>query len=370
MIRVVRLVPSLTYGGVESRILTLARGIDASAFELTVCSLQTGGMTAAALMSDGHRVAQLGQRVAVRDIRTTLSLYRYLRKTRPHILHTSIAEANFHGSIAGLLSRIPVRIVEEVGIPRRSLLATEVLARLYGTAHAVVTVSKACSSAMLEQGVPADRVQLIYNCVRQEFLEVPPAGGAARTPFRVCSVGRLVWQKDYPTLIRASALLIAEGYDLRLDIAGDGPLAKELAALVASLGVGDRITLSGATAHVRAFLANADAFVLPSVSEAFGISLAEAMAQGVPVIASASGGMPEIMQGLEKWLFPAGDVRQLADRLRALIGLPTPEYVALRGEVRQVATARFSPQAYVAGVEALYRRLAESRMQTTGSAGS
>ena len=158
------------------------------------------------------------------------------------------------------------------------------------------------------------------------------------------AVGRLREPKDFTTLVRAAARL--EPGAVAVQIAGDGPDRPALEAEIARLAAGDRVELLGERADVPELLAAADVFVLPSLSEGMPISVLEAMAAGLPVVASDVGGVGELVRDGETGaLVGAGDPAALADALARLASsLAAPARQGKAGR-RRVETD-FSPAAF------------------------
>lgn len=166
--------------------------------------------------------------------------------------------------------------------------------------------------------------------------------GLATPVQRIVSIGRLCPFKGFDTLIHAFAKLTATFPHLQLTIYGQGPARPALEHLIATLGLCDRISLPGVTPHVYEALYNTDLFVFPSQYEGFPNALCEAMAVGLPVIASAcSGNIDIIRDGLDGRLFPVGDSHTLAALMRQLIENET-ERTQLAHQARTVCT-RFHP---------------------------
>jgi glycosyltransferase involved in cell wall biosynthesis len=163
-----------------------------------------------------------------------------------------------------------------------------------------------------------DRTVVIHNGVP---LDVPRRPSRDTTPVTLLSVGRLRAPKDFLTLVRAMAALEPGSAGLR--IAGDGPERAALADEVARLGLESTVELLGTRTDVAELLAGADVFVLSSDSEGLPMSVLEAMAAGLPVVASAVGGVPEaVRDGETGTLVPPGDSAALAHALRRLVSDP------------------------------------------------
>ncbi len=224
--------------------------------------------------------------------------------------------------------------------------------------HRQIAVSRHIAFRLHDRfGVPEDRIVVIRNAVE------PPArvttdtrlrteiAGDAQTPLAL-TVARLDEQKGIAHLIDAAALVPGVVFA----IAGDGPDRAALEGRAAERGVSSRVRFLGHRRDVPALLAIADLFVLPSLYEGFPLSVLEAMAAGVPVVATAVGGTDELVSGATGTLVPPADPRALADGIRALLA-------DRDGAARRAATARehvlttHSAGAMVASMSALYESL-------------
>jgi glycosyltransferase involved in cell wall biosynthesis len=169
-----------------------------------------------------------------------------------------------------------------------------------------------------------DRIHRIYNgldlapFVRADFSSIPPL---------IVAVGRLIAKKGFADLIRACRLLMERGKSFRCEIIGEGPLEAELREQIAQLDLQDCVELLGAKPQheIRECLATASAFVLPSVVDPDGgmdnlpTVIMEAMAAGLPIISTATGGIPEmVIQNETGFLVPPGDVAALAGAIERL----------------------------------------------------
>lgn len=162
-------------------------------------------------------------------------------------------------------------------------------------------------------------------------------------------------QKDPLTLVRSAARM--DPARARLAIVGNGELAEAIETEIDALGVGDRIRLFPFEGDVAPYLHALDLFVLPSGWEAFPIAVLEAMACGVPVLATRVGGVPEaIDEGRTGELIPPGDPEALAEALDSLLA-DRPRLDAYGAEARRVAAERFGVDGMVDAVARLYERL-------------
>jgi sugar transferase (PEP-CTERM/EpsH1 system associated) len=224
-------------------------------------------------------------------------------------------------------------------------------------------------------GVPAARIAHICNGVDMARFSVPDATArpsplhtapfARDGAFVVGTVGRLQAVKDQSLLVRAVARALAQQpaarARMRLVIVGDGPLRGPLQRAIEAAGLGDVAWLAGEQADVPAWLRAFDLFALPSRSEGISNTILEAMACGLPVVATRVGGNAELVDApVTGVLVPAGDEAALADAL--LAALADPARARAQGAAGRLRVEqRFSLDAMVASYEAMYERLLARR---------
>lgn len=362
--RVVRVLPELDFGGVESRVSVQGMLHDREAYELSVCAFHKDGAAARSIREQGLRVDVLGVSPAPRNAAAPLALARYLRQQRPDVVHASIAEANLHALVAGTLARIPVRIAEETGMPSHSRVAQTVYRSVYQLASSVVGVSQAvCDYVRDVDRAPRNRVRLIYNCAGQRYFPEPRPELTERrsSHLTLLLVGRLVPVKNHDFFVNVLRRVLPDFPQVRVQIAGDGPLRAELEQSVAR-GLAGQVELLGMRGDVPALLAQADVFALPSLSEGCSVSLIEAMASGAHAIGSDVAGIREVMGPLaEDWTAPPSDLAAWERLLRRTFSLRAAERLAVTRRAQERAYLEFSPRIYVATLEAMYRELLARR---------
>jgi sugar transferase (PEP-CTERM/EpsH1 system associated) len=237
-----------------------------------------------------------------------------------------------------------------------------------------VTVSKDLERYLVERvGIAPARISQIYNGVDTERFAPHPDKSAAALPAELCgnnvlvigTVGRIQPVKDQITLLKAFAGLVqsrAQFTDrLRLAIIGDGPLLGDLRQLSDTLGIAQLTWLPGAIGNIPDVLRCFDLFVLPSLTEGISNTVLEAMASGIPVIATAAGGNLELVEdGRCGRLFPPGDTAMLVRLLAGYVADPL-----LRQEhgaaARRVAVERFGLDAMIRQYEEIYLGLSRRR---------
>ena len=340
--KVLQLITGLGQGGAEQVVYDLATRLDPARYQVAVCSVLelSPGRDACArrLREAGVEVLSLGL-TGKWQIHRAARLGALLRERRPDLLHAHLFHANllarWYGHRAGVPAILStVHIAERRWRPWRFWIdrRTDALGTL------TVCVSHAALTFQAERtGLPADRFAVIPNGIDiDRFVRPQRPRDTVRAELGIPvgarligSVGRLDPQKGYRHLIPAFADLAHEMSDLELVIAGDGCERRRLDALARGSGVAERIHLIGARGDVPDLLHAFDLFVMPSVYEGFGLTLVEAMAAGVSVLASEIDSLPELLGVGEPGgpcgrLVVPGDPAALAVALREALGYPLP----------------------------------------------
>ena len=308
-----------------------------------------------------------------------LRLYRLLRKVRPAILHTLLFHANIPGRVVGRLARVPIVISGERTMGMESGWRYCLNWLTHSLADRVVCVSQQVADFVIGQvGVPQAKVVVIPNGVDLACLDGVPGRQAARTALGLPADGTLVGTvarldpvKRLDVLLRAVAILQSDASsgepdassgdassgDVDTLIVGSGPEEQRLAALAAQLGIADRVLFAGHQRDVYPWLAALDIFVLSSDWEGMSNALLEAMAVGLPVVATATGGTPDVVvDGETGTLVPPGDTPALARAIQSL--LLDPELRERMGQAGQRRVVEhFSAAQMVARTQALYASL-------------
>lgn len=353
--RIIHLLTSLNYGGVEKRMEILAEQPEAE-MQHFFCAIGAGGATERYLKTLGVPVQCLHQPARIPSPAAILALFRLFRRLRPTVVHSHGAEANFHGLIAARLAGVPVRIGEEIGIPSHSGRARWVFRQLYRTAHCVIGMSSAVTGWLVENGeVPIDKAVRVYNPVK-----LPVACHAqAVTPgtLRIGYVGRLEAVKNPLALVEAAALLLARGVPVELWLIGEGRERERIEAVIHAQGLDERVRLLGYQQTPDEYVRQCHVYVQPSLSEGFSIALVEAMGCGVPVIATAVGSAPEIVDpGNTGWLLPEATPAAIAAALEEAWRLGPQRLRAMGRRARNAVEGRFEPAHYRIRLETLYQQ--------------
>ena len=353
--RVLVLITLAEVGGAQTYVMQLLPAL-VERFDVTVAAWGPGPLREATERSGARYVPLRHVRRALHplhDLRGLLELYRLCRRVRPQLVHANSSKAGVLGRLAARLAGVPVRVFTvhgwafkaHHGLASRLYLWADRAMRPLTTAVVCVAEGER-RIGIARRTCAADRTVVIPNAVAEA-----PAAALRGEPPVVVSVGRLKQPKDFSTLARALAQL---DVPYRALVAGDGPDRPALEAEVAALGV--RLGLPGERDDIPGLLASADVFVLSSRSEGMPLSILEAMAAGLPVVASAVGGVPElVLDGETGLLVPPGDPAALAAGLRRLLEDPARRRRGVAG--RERAQREFGLERFRREHVELYERL-------------
>jgi len=374
-------------GGLENGVVNLINRLPAARFRHAVVALTEVTDFRDRILRDDVEFIAL-HKAPGPGLRLLPALRRTFATLKPDLVHTrnlAPLEASLPAWLAGVRARIHGEHGWDVGDLGGGNWKHRLVRRAYRpfVTHYVALSAHIEAYLRNEIGVPAARIRRICNGV--DSLQFHPAGGGRAaiegSPFNEAShfvvgtVGRLAAVKDQATLIRALALARQSAPDasrLRLAIVGAGPLRGELTELARKHGVAHQVWFSGARHDIAAVLRGLDLFALPSLAEGISNTVLEAMATGLPVVATAAGGTPELVNdGVSGTLVQPADEAALAAAM--LNYLHDPELRRAHGQAARLAVeTRFSLDRMVADYAALYEsalaaQRAPSRLQASGS---
>ncbi len=365
---IVQISASRLFGGPERQILDLARELAPQI--RTVCvSFSEGGLCGQFLQNvkeagfEGIELKNDTPRLlaALRELAATI------HSVRGRILVCNGYKADILGLAAGRRLGLPVVSVAH-GWTAESLRVRVYEAidrRVLRWMDQVVCVSAGQAARVRRAGVPPEKIQVIRNAIRSEQFQRPDPAfrSALEKMFRrkpqilVGAAGRLSPEKGFAVLIEAARLLIAKSRDVGFVLFGEGKLRRQLEGLIARSDLKEHFVLAGFTDRLHCYLPHFDVLALPSYTEGLPVVVLEALAAGVPVVATAVGGTPEAVQdGTNGYLVPAGDAPALAGRIASLLSDPdTRRQMGLCGQQRVKEYFNFSSRAR--DYEKLFRNL-------------
>lgn len=267
-----------------------------------------------------------------------------------HLWHAAVAVASLHREAPRVISHHHGSYLRWSG--RK---VAERLDRWAGTRFdRVIAVSASVRDFLIEDyGYAPERVTLIRNGWDGRPISEPRTEGV----ITLTCVANFRREKGHAVLLEAFVSLAREDERIRLVLAGDGPLKWTMEERALSLGINHRIEFAGAVQNVWPLLAQTDIFVLPSLYEPLGIVVMEAMAAGLPVVASRTGGIPELVEEeVTGILVNPGDATGLASSVRALIS--DPERRSRMGAAARIAAQSWTMEAMTESYYQLYEELA------------
>jgi glycosyltransferase involved in cell wall biosynthesis len=327
--------PSLNGGGAERAAVHVLNALDDARWERSMYLFRREGpyldqVDRRITLSSGHASSRFGR---WRELR------RFLRATRPDLVVSFLSYVSVLAAVRS--ARVGARVVFNQQTPMTAFLSDadygwrrpwrrrifSAVSRLgYGLADRVITTSKGVADDLIAQfGIEAARIQIIHNPVDLEQIAraiaepLDPAFEREWHPPVIVAAGRLADAKNYPLLVDALAVL-RERMAARLFILGSGELEPALRQRIADLGLQQAVVLCGFQANPWKYVARADVFALTSRYEGFGNVLVEAMACGVPVVATSSPGTREIVSvGIDGLLVEKHEAAEVAAALTRVL---------------------------------------------------
>ena len=351
--KIVRLSTLLDFGGQERQYLSFAEtDFELLQNEYIFAAIGHGGDAEQRIREKGFEVVVFNQNPKIFNLKNVWVLYKWFKKIKPDVVHTAAAEANFHGIIAAKLAGVKMIIGEEIGFPNHSFKAQLIFKIIYKFTYKVICVSKAVKDFLVATNeITPEKGVVLYNPVSS----VMPIPKKLPKEFTIITVGRFEKVKNQALLIKAFSQI--ENTSCQLILVGDGSQKKYLEQLITILKLQDRVVLTGFVSNPEKYLAASHLFVLPSLSEGFGIAVVEAMQQELPCLCSNIGGIPEFITHNETgWLFDPMQEAELIEQLNILIATP---YVALQKIAKQAQLTvenRFTVRKYVENLENLYQK--------------
>jgi glycosyltransferase involved in cell wall biosynthesis len=363
--RVLHIIDSLHLGGAQEVVLNLAT-CGSARFRHEVATMHGRGIY-------WDRLRQAGVKVHSLSPHKLLPLYLAsipwrLLADRPDILHCHLIPSNIIAKPLGALLGVPVVINHDhTNDTRRAdsrlLLALDRFSNRF--ASHIVAVSASCREFLItRESIPANDVTLVPNAIDlRRFSPSAAMRDQARVELGlpasarvVAGVGRLNPQKNFSLFLDIAAQLAPRFPDLHFLLAGDGPEEKMLREKAVALGIADRVTFSGYVADTRLVYLAADVLLMPSRYEGLPMTLLEAMAMGLPVVASQLDGIAEVIgDGCEGFLVPSDDAALFVERTAALLQ-DAELSLRIAQNARAKIEASFSVERMTSAVEEIYDR--------------
>jgi glycosyltransferase involved in cell wall biosynthesis len=373
-VRVVHIINSFEFGGAEAMLCNLLQRSDRRRFDPHVISLIDDLRVAGPIVDAGIPLATMGMKPGLPNPLAIVRLIKHLRRLRPAIVQTWMDHSNLIGGVAARF--VPgARVVWGIHhanhvaelTKRTTLLTVGACARLSGLVPArIVCCSEQSRVHYAQRGFAAGRLTVIPNGFDTDHFRPDPAArlavreeiGVARDAPLIGLVARYDPVKDHPTFLRAAAIVHREFPDVHFVLCGDkvGASNAALAQLIQSLGIGGVCHLLGPRRDVARIHAALDIATSSSLSEAFPLAVGEAMACGVPCVATDVGDSARMI-GKTGMIVPPGDPGALAAGMAELLGMGAAGRARLGADARQRVRELFDLGAVTRRYEGLYHEL-------------
>ncbi|TFG38016.1 MAG: glycosyltransferase [Candidatus Aminicenantes bacterium] len=369
-IRVAHLIETMHTGGAESVVASLINHQD-PLFESMLICLKESGTAAIGISRKDVEIIELGKREG-NDLAIPFRLAKLLKERNISILHTHNWSVFCEGMTAAVLARIPVRVhtvhgdfgVYPKGISYRfkEFIRHAVESLLTRATVKIVAVSDDVRRMVCEKLYINPRKIVIVNngvdvCEKESFdfrRNAEDVGG--KREHIIVSVGRLAEVKNVPMLLHAVSKVDVP-FPFRLLLLGDGPERKNLQQIASDLGISDKVEFLGNRLDVRAILKGSELFVLASMYEGISMSILEAMAMGLPVVATNVGGNPGVIaEGESGYLVNPDDSAAMAMRISNLL-LDKELRLRMGRMGRRIVEDKFSTRRMVRDYEKIYLSL-------------
>jgi glycosyltransferase involved in cell wall biosynthesis len=326
--KITHLITTIERGGAEKQLLTLASEQVQSGLNIVVLYLKGKPDLRNEFEAAGVEVNNL--LVGKSFLKQIFLLSKYLRKN-PSPVHAHLPKSEL---LAAIVVRnkyfIFSRHNSEPFWPGGPRIISNLLSKYVCTrASQGIAISNAVKSYLIKRGeIPTGyTIDVVYYGFQKDTSTnaaglglITNAMAGQSSNYKIGTIGRLVPQKDYPTLLSAFSSVLKSMPNIDLYVVGEGHLQKDLIELSKSLGINDKVHWLGKTEHIKEFLLKIDLFILPSKYEGFGLVLLEAMVAKKPIIAANNSAIPEVLGKTHEGLFLTGDVNELAQQITKAIG--------------------------------------------------
>jgi glycosyltransferase involved in cell wall biosynthesis len=312
---VVFLLEELNFGGTQRQTLELARRLDRRKFKSEIWVLRGGEALASLARTWQIPLVPLAP-TSIVGPRSLVHLWRRLHREKIDLFLTLTAIPNIWGRLLGKVAGLPCII----GNVRGNTPHRQHERWLWPLTHHLICNNKKIQSFLQQEyNIPPQRLSLIPNGVDTDFF-APSGPNRGNGNLKVLSIGRLVPDKDQATLLQAFSLVLQDHPNTDLWLVGNGPCKNQLDTLIRQKFPASRVVMLPGQVDIRPFFHRASLFVLSSVTEALPNVVLEAMASGLPIVATNVGGLPEVVNpGQTGLLVPPKEPARLAQAILQLL---------------------------------------------------
>ena len=318
--KVLQIIPMFKLAGAETMCENLCKALQNQGCDVVAVSLYTEHTPITdRLENAGIKVIYLGKRRGF-DFSIFVKLYQLMKKERPEVVHTHIYAARYALPVAAFCG-IPKKIHTLHNIAQQEQAKAGKIVNKFMFKHCGVVpaaLSEEVKKTVEEvYKLSAEKIPVIFNGVDLSNCKVKE-DYTKRDEFKIVHIGRFMDVKNHAMILKTFALFAKQHTDAKLQLIGDGELRKDMEQLAQELGVENSVEFAGLQSNVYPWLHDADIFILPSKFEGMPMTLIEAMGTGLPIIASAVGGVPDMLTDGENAMLIKPKSEQLLASLEML----------------------------------------------------
>ena len=365
-IKILHIQQSISFGGVERTRLSLAKHLNRSLFEQKLICTSHRGDLITEIRDEGVEVFEIGNLKSPFQWSQHKKVQKIIETYKPDIIHGAVFEGVTMAAINGWKKNVPVIIIEETSDPKNRSWKGNLLMKIFSKlAHRVIGVSQGVTEEYLKGklNVLPTKVVLINNGVALpriveefELQKARKSLGINEHDFIIGSTGRMLMDshKRFSDLIQSFAKFALGKNNVKLLLVGDGPEKANYESLVKELNIKEKVIFTGYQSDVTLYYKIMNVFSLVSAREAFGLVLAEAMLNKLPVVATKVGGMKYIVDdGKTGFLVNPYEIDEIADKFEKLYN--DKEICQFFGDNGlQKALSEYTEESYTKRIEKLY----------------
>lgn len=366
-IKILHIQETIGSGGVERLRLSLAKHLDKNIFDQMFVCTNVAGNIADEIRAEGFEVVPIGSLKMPFDWKQHKKVQKIIEEYQPDIIHGAVFEGVTMAAINGWLKKVPVIIIEETSDPQNRSWKGDLLMKVFSRlANKVIGVSKGVTEEYLKgklnlsssKAITINNGVAIPRRISEDELNVARMQyGISESDFVIGSMGRMLQDshKRFSDLIKSFAVFAENKINVKLLLVGDGPELEGYRKLVNSLGIKEKVIFAGYHSDVALHYQLMNVFALVSEREAFGLVLAEAMLNGLPIVATKVGGMKYIVEDqVTGFLVEPRNVNSISEKLVWLFSnSKLAREMGEKGKIR--ALQNFTEDIYVKKIEELYK---------------
>ncbi len=320
--KILQVIPYFCFGGAETMCENLTYALTKLGHSVTVVSLYNEKTPISQRMeAAGIRILYLDKKLGL-DISMVTKLAKIMRREKPDVVHTHLDVIKYAVAAAKLSGiRRCVHTVHNVAHEEAGGRLQKIINTVYfrlGWSVPVALSPEVRRTIVSFYNMKEEKVPVIYNGVDLSRC-LPKTGYELTKPVQLLHIGRFNYQKNHRGLLEAFSAIVQKHPDCCLNLLGDGELRPEVEAYAEELGIREKVIFHGSQSNVYPYLHSADIFLLPSRFEGMPMTIIEAMGTGLPVVASAVGGVPDMLRNGDSGMLVSQEPQSVSDAVLKLL---------------------------------------------------